>query len=513
MRHGFQRALPALLVAPAVLLTWLGALQANADRLEAPPPPVRRPAHTAITTATALHAADGDTPHRSRSTSLPPSVVGNIISHVSSAELEAHVCHLQDQDALGYCNTRGSRFSLDPAGLNEAAAYIAGVFQQHGLSVTLQPFTVSHVPPDQVTAVVLTNVIGTLEGIAPEAERGVVIISAHYDSTSHDASAGGPAPGADDNASGVAAVLEAARLLSEHTLWHTVRFVTFAGEEQGLLGSHHYAETARTHDENITAVINADMIAYDGNSEPRMEVHAGLDPHSAAIAHTFVETAQAYSIALLPQVIRDAAIRASDHASFWDRGFPAILAIEDTERVGPTEDFNPYYHTEQDTLDKINRSYFTQMARAVVGTVVRLAEPVGPDLWLIQQGPELAMPGRPVTFTLSYSNVGTAPATSVLLTDTLSYGLIYRSDSSGLAPTFGVAGQVTWDMGDLEAGSGGAFVVTASVLSGLEEGLALRSSATIAARDLDADAADNVATVEMVVGERQRTYLALLINY
>jgi len=475
-----RRVLPALLVAPALLFIWIGALQAGGDERQSSPP------------------------------SLPPSVVGQVVSQVSPTELQADVCHLQDKDALGYCNTQGTRFSLNPAGLQEAAGYIAGQLQQYGLPVTTQPFTLTNIPPDQHVSIVLTNVIGTLEGVAPPADRRVVIVSAHYDSTSSGASSGGPAPGADDNASGVAAVLEAARLLSQRQLWHTVRFVTFAGEEQGLYGSRHYAQVAQAEGENILGAINADMIAYNDDGEPRLEVHAGLDPRNVALAHTLTETVQTYQLDLLPQVVLNEPIRLSDHASFWDRGFPAILVIEDTDFTDPTDDFNPYYHTPEDTLDKIDRAYFTQMVQAIVGTVTRLARPVGPDLSVAQCGPTMITPGQTVTFTLAYSNVGTGPAVGVLLTDTLSYGLVYQSDSSGLPHAFDVAGQVIWDIGELDAGTGGAFVLTTTVQSDLQPGSSVRSRAIIAGHALDADATDNVSAVEVPVRDLWRAYVPLV---
>ncbi|RME45810.1 MAG: Zn-dependent exopeptidase M28, partial [Chloroflexi bacterium] len=320
MRHVYRRTLPAVLLASVALIAWIATLQASAAGLQPP---------------------------------LPPSIVGQIINQVSVDELTTHVCHLQDKDALGYCNTQGSRYSLNPASLQEAADYIIGQLQElPGVTVTTQPFTLSNLFPDEQNSLTLTNVIGTLAGVAPPAERGVVIVSAHYDSISNEVARGGPAPGADDNASGVAAVLEAARLLSKHTFWHTVRFVTFAGEEQGLHGSRHYADLAHRTGENIVGVINADMIAYDGDSDPRLEIHAGPEPHNVALAHTLTETIEAYHLNLLPQAVLNAPIRASDHASFWDRDFPAILVIEDTEITGPTFDFNPYYHSAEDTLDK-----------------------------------------------------------------------------------------------------------------------------------------------------------------
>ncbi|MFQ5595919.1 MAG: M20/M25/M40 family metallo-hydrolase [Anaerolineae bacterium] len=481
MRGRRRRILPALFLAPTMLLAWIGALHTGADLIQSSP------------------------------MQLPPSVVGQVIASVSTDELIAHICHLQDKDALGYCNTQGSRYSENAAGLGEAADYIAGQFQQYGLPVTAQTFTLAAHSFDQDPPAVLTNVIGTLEGVAPPTSRGTVIISAHYDSTASGAASGGPAPGADDNGSGVAAVLEAARLLSQRRFWHTVSFVTFAGEEQGLHGSRHYAEVAQDAGENIIGVLNADMIAYESDDDPRLEIHAGHLPQSAALADGLDNIIRDYSLELLPQIILGAATRASDHASFWDHGFPAVLVIEDSELAGPTDDFNPYYHTVDDTLDKIDRTYFAQMVQAVLGAVTRLARPVGPDLRVVQEGPIEVMPGQMVTVTLAYSNAGTASATGIVLTDTLSYGLVYDSDSSSFPRTFDAAGRVMWDVGEVDAGTGGTILLTATVLSSLQDGLSVGSRTAIAGRDLDADGADNVSLMEMTVRDRQRTYVPLVL--
>lgn len=479
-----RRILPALLLALIALTVWIGALQLGADRVASAP-------------------------------SLPPSIVGQVIESLSPAELEAHVCHLQDKDALGYCNTQGTRFSWNAAGLQEAANYIDHQLQEHGVTVTTQTFTRTHIASDQDVGTVLTNVIGTLEGIAPPIDRGVVIVSAHYDSTASRTRGWTPetepAPGADDNATGVAAVLEAARLLSGRCLRHTVRLAAFAGEEQGLHGSRHYAEQARATGENIIAVVNVDMIGYESDGEPRLEIHAGLDPRSITLAHTLTESVQAYHLDLSPQVVTQRATDLSDHSPFWKQGFPAILVIEDTDLVGPTNDFNPYYHTIEDTLDKINRGYFSEMARAAIGTVTRLAQPAGPDLRVVQQGPAMVRRGQTVTFTLAYGNNGTAPADNVVLTDTLSHGLVYQSDSSGAARAFDVGNQVMWELGDLVPGDSSGFVVTATVLAEAQSLTSVSGRTMIAGDGLDTDAADNVSRVEIPIHDLWKVYLPLSI--
>jgi acetylornithine deacetylase/succinyl-diaminopimelate desuccinylase-like protein len=101
------------------------------------------------------------------------------------------------------------------------------------------------------------NVEATLLGSNEESGE-IYIICAHYDTVSE-------SPGADDDGSGVAAVMAAAKLMSSYSTEHTVRFVTFSGEEQGLFGSRYYVEEVIS--ENIAGVLNVDMIGFAEDEE------------------------------------------------------------------------------------------------------------------------------------------------------------------------------------------------------------------------------------------------------
>jgi len=201
----------------------------------------------------------------------------------------------------------------------------------------------------------------------------IVIIGAHLDST-----AGGQtgyeavAPGADDNASGSVAVLMAAEVLSPYTFDATIRFVLFTGEEQGLWGSTAYATSVSS--ENILDVINLDMIAWDSKDGPDMDIHArSTVPGCMDLANVFSDTIAAYTLDLLP-VIYESGTTASDHSSFWNQGFPAILAIENYRVDSPTpRDFNAYYHSTSDLASQFNQDFYGQMTKAALGAVAHLA--------------------------------------------------------------------------------------------------------------------------------------------
>jgi hypothetical protein len=281
-----------------------------------------------------------------------------MVDAVSPTLLIDHVCKLQDSDALTYCNELGTRFSYATAGLNEAAQYIHGEYTALGLSVAYDPFVHNSKP--------MTNVVAELPGVGPGSDH-VYILCAHYDSISADPY--NAAPGADDNGSGTAAVLEAARILCQHTFSRTLRFVHFAGEEQGTIGSSHYAGQVSERGELIEGVINLDMIAYESvpPNDHIVEIHAGTNPASIALAEAVIDNILEYGLALAPQKITVGATSRSDHSSFWSYGYPAILGVEDLQ------DANPNYHSTNDTLANMRTHTMVEYAKAAVATLAELA--------------------------------------------------------------------------------------------------------------------------------------------
>lgn len=225
---------------------------------------------------------------------------------------------------------------------NLARDNIAAHFQSYGLTVTIEPFVYS--------SNTYHNVVGTKIGtVYPNAEY---IVGAHYDSVSN--------PGADDDASGVALVLEAARIVTQYDSDYTIRFVAFSREEQGLIGSYAYVDDHATDD--IRGMLQADMVAYDtGPNYARVYTDTASNPFRDALGA---------AIDLYGDGITwmDAGwISASDHAPFAYAGYQAGLLIE-----GEVWD-NPYYHTQQDSvenLNNINYAYAVKMTRSAVGWLV-----------------------------------------------------------------------------------------------------------------------------------------------
>lgn len=228
----------------------------------------------------------------------------------------------------------------------------------------------------------------------------IVLVGAHLDSTVQE-SAGSynpavdPAPGMDDNASGIAAGLAVARYLTafKGQLVHTVRLCFFNAEEAGLVGSKAYATSLKSMNAPVKAVICTDMLGYNSDANLIFEIHAGYsDPIirdlSLPIASKVETWASSLGVLQPAQIYKgtsawsgapdrslyDPAINRSDHGPFHQQGYPAIVVTEDYFANLPTEpgkDPNPNYHTLNDTL--IDADYGAAIASAVACAVKELA--------------------------------------------------------------------------------------------------------------------------------------------
>jgi uncharacterized repeat protein (TIGR01451 family) len=403
-------------------------------------------------------------------------LIQNLVDSVSQTEIYTTILYLQDDDAVPGWDAERSRYTYAPE-LTIERDYIRDRMQVLGLDVRYHNFSLGSTSLD--------NIEGTLDGWGPGGDT-VYIACAHYDSISNDSY--NAAPGADDNASGVAAVLEAARVLGQYRYRHTLRFVTFSAEEQGLYGSYYYVAEARSAGTDIGGAVNLDMIAWDSDGDDVMEIHAGTRGDSQALGMAFLNANTIYSVSLVPETITFGATRASDHARFWNQGYPAILVIEDFQ------DFNPDYHQTSDTLDKLDLPYATKFVQATVATLAELAEIIPPGVNVEHTGPATAMTGTLTALTVEYANPGPNQTTGVVITDTLSPGLTYVEDNSGFAATQPDSDTVVWQVGDLAPYARGSFVVTATAEAALPVGTHLTSTVEITGLTSYDDPADNQAT-------------------
>ncbi len=215
------------------------------------------------------------------------------------------------------------------------------------------------------------NVVGILPGLVHPEQ--VVYITGHFDSTSEDPQ--NHAPGADDNASGTAAFLEAARVLSQYAFQYTVKFVGFNSEEQGLIGSDYYTDTIAAEGEDVIACFNFDMIAYAGTDPAPPDLIIYTNTASLAYAQLLRDACLEYVPTHVEPVIVQEALSGSDHYSFWEHGYLAVLGIED-EAWG--SDFCPWYHTADDQIERYPQDFPTYCTMAAIAAVAQTAVPMQP---------------------------------------------------------------------------------------------------------------------------------------
>ncbi len=276
----------------------------------------------------------------------PDSLIQEIVDSVSGPVIDGYVQRLQD------FITRWARHDSCQA----AADWIKAEFESFGLdSVYFQHFD----------DFLKDNVVAVLPGKMNPGQ--IIVIGGHYDSTSNDAYI---APGADDNASGTACVLQCARILSGYEFDRTIVFVAFGAEEQGLAGSEYFAALAALEGDDIVAMVNVDMLGYLAPGDT-LDVDVISNAPSQWLRDRALMAAATY-VPGTPAVAGSLIGAGSDHMSFWDAGYDAIMLWEDSD------EHSPYIHT---WADSIGTSYNTpflaeQSTRMVAALIADLAGPV-----------------------------------------------------------------------------------------------------------------------------------------
>ena len=283
-----------------------------------------------------------------------------------------------------------TRSSTTPQ-FDTACQYALGVFQSLGLSASLDPFTGnSHA---------MTNVVAVKTGTLYPSQ--IVIISGHLDSTSPSATT--LAPGAEDNGSGSVAVLEAARLLANFPCERTIHFVLFAGEEQGMLGSGHYATEADNLNLDIRAMLTMDMIAYNDPAGVDLWIE-GFHQGTSSVWLMNQLDVNARTYCGLTTYLYPSEGFGSDHVPFHTHAFSAVLAIEN--------EYDSYacYHQTCDTVDKLDAGLMRKIAGSVLVTTAELAGVTTPLGW-INGSVSIAGGGSPAGAVVSLSGTSSTPVT------------------------------------------------------------------------------------------------------
>lgn len=322
------------------------------------------------------------------SAQISSSTIQSMIDSVSLSNLTAHI------ETLQAAGGHWSRVNFTP-GNDSAVAYIKRSFDAMPCldSVALDTFFISSATPP-LNVQPLANVVATITGKKDPTK--MYVIGAHLDCS---ASRMGSsvwstqwktlhAPGADDNATGVAALLEAARILSDTSFGfhsdYTLKFVAFGAEEQGPaysdhhFGSRHFAAAVKTSNETLLGEINLDMIGYNDSYLYQSII---ANETSVSLWRSFLAANDTFNIGLglnHAEYAVDPGASWSDHASFWENGFPAICLIEYAPpwNNGTFYKANPYYHTSSDTFETVNMELVKRITQATVATVSTLSSTV-----------------------------------------------------------------------------------------------------------------------------------------
>ncbi len=259
----------------------------------------------------------------------------------------------------------GSRFLLNP-NRKDIALFLEDKFSSYGFdNIRIDSFE-SHIVHASGLDTVVTqyNVVATLPGTG--SGDGIIVYGAHYDSYSTDTDPLVSAPGADDNASGTAAVIETARVIkaSGMSFSETVEFVLFASEEYMLSaksGSEYYAEQVVAKGDRIVLMINNDMISYN-------------DGLNTICISDYPECSYATRLAT------DACMKYTNlRFKLWPSDWPPFADVEPFHKLGAQcvyieeKYFNPYYHTSNDLTDYIDFGYCCEVARLSCGLLLTQA--------------------------------------------------------------------------------------------------------------------------------------------
>jgi hypothetical protein len=276
-----------------------------------------------------------------------------------SRQLYSHVEHLSVRI--------GSRSIYESSKLEETKRYVVSCLESFGYTPELQKYSYD--------GQVFSNVIVSIEGKTHPDE--MVIVGAHYDTVFG-------TPGADDNASAVAMLLEMSRILKGFSPARTIRLVFFVLEEPPAfrtqhMGSYVYAKEAKAKNENIKAMICLEMLGYYTDKKggqtfplPLMNLMYSSTPDFIAVVgnlksrslldavRTSLTQRSSIPVETLSAVSFVPGVDFSDHWSFWKMGYPAVM-ITDTAFYR-----NPNYHTEGDTINTLDFNRMTELLKGLL---------------------------------------------------------------------------------------------------------------------------------------------------
>jgi hypothetical protein len=347
-------------------------------------PPTLAPYITSVAVATLGYQTPvpgaGVTPTSSVPPTPIPTTLYTMLNQVDETRMMLHIRQLQDFGTR-HVNSVGK---TDGTGISAAYDYLNGEFnkiqqQSNGRFTNYSPHPFTMTTGDGVVSD-QRNVFGVINGTEPGA--GVIVVGAHYDSRTNDPyDATSSAPGADDNGSGVAAILDLARIMSQYPSRASVIFVLFSGEEDGRWGSVAFVrDYIQGKGIPVTVMINLDTIGnyhdVNGNVNDR-EIRLFADPrHEPSVVMAqmidFIADQTYTDLTVMLQNTIDREGRFGDHQSFSEKGYAAVRIIEAVEESGKREAL--------DFIEYIEPVYLVKATRTIMSILVALANgPRPPD--------------------------------------------------------------------------------------------------------------------------------------
>lgn len=246
-----------------------------------------------------------------------------------------------------------TRYSSSPDYLR-AASLMASLLADLSYEIWSQPFRIDCTKNS-------LNIIADKPGTGA-GQRDVVIVSAHLDSVGVRDGDHIPAPGADDNASGCAGLIEIARVFENHEAENDLRLILFGGEEQGFMGSKHYVENLSPAERRrVKAIVNMDMIGF--RDDPSQNILIEGAPVSQRVIDGFLEAAATYTGFSTAATSLDS--DSSDHKPFIRAGMPAVLTIEGIKGN------NHAIHSAGDTINTIDFDFALEILRMNVAFIAK----------------------------------------------------------------------------------------------------------------------------------------------
>jgi hypothetical protein len=283
----------------------------------------------------------------------------DIITMINQVDVNKIRQYLEDFVSFGYKKTGTKNCKL-------TAEYIFEKFQEFDLYTYYDNWWYPRYKFRPRVLLIDRNVVAVHNGSDTNSDA-VIIVCAHYDTL--DASPGlikKGCPGANDDGSGIVAMLSIAEIVSQYNFNHTIRFIAFSGEEEGCYGSYYDAKQAYKRDENIIAVLNIDTIGYVNNSKDGKILQVFCQERSNWIVdysneiddkyHNHIDIKTQYTFQY-----------PADHDSFNDFGYDSAQFIQ------PKPELYHWMHTPEDTIDKINFSYLTKVTKLILALTAELS--------------------------------------------------------------------------------------------------------------------------------------------